>query len=174
MLNIEYGFFLKYRTQFGCEEWVLRVNYYFIYIYIYIYIHTYVYIYIFIFIFGICTCSRASQLKLHFWIIIGFSPVLFISFPALLLFSCSVLSDSLRSHELQHTRLPCSSPSPGVCSLIYIEPVMPSNHLILSCPLLLPSIFPSIRVFSSEWIFISGELQFQHQSFQPIFREDLF
>ena len=31
-----------------------------------------------------------------------------------------------------------------------IEPVMPSNHLILCPPLLLPSIFPSIRVFSSE------------------------
>src|SRR5574341_1229361 len=31
-----------------------------------------------------------------------------------------------------------------------IESVMPSNHLILCHPLLLPSIFPSIRVFSSE------------------------
>ena len=31
-----------------------------------------------------------------------------------------------------------------------IEPVMPSNHLILCRPLLLPSIFPSIRVFSNE------------------------
>ena len=31
-----------------------------------------------------------------------------------------------------------------------IESVMPSNHLILHCPLLLPSIFPSIRVFSYE------------------------
>ena len=31
-----------------------------------------------------------------------------------------------------------------------IELVMPSNHLILCCPLLLPSIFPSIRVFSNE------------------------
>ena len=31
-----------------------------------------------------------------------------------------------------------------------IESVMPSNHLVLSCPLLLPSIFPSIRVFSNE------------------------
>ena len=30
------------------------------------------------------------------------------------------------------------------------ESVMPSNHLILCCPLLLPSIFPSIRVFSNE------------------------
>ena len=35
--------------------------------------------------------------------------------------------------------------------LISIESVMPSNHLILCCPLLLPpSIFPSIRIFSNE------------------------
>ena len=31
-----------------------------------------------------------------------------------------------------------------------IESVMPSNHLILCHPLLLPSVFPSIRVFSNE------------------------
>ena len=38
--------------------------------------------------------------------------------------------------------------------LIFIESVMPSNHLILCCPLLLlPSIFPSIRVFSNESAF---------------------
>ena len=34
--------------------------------------------------------------------------------------------------------------------LMSIELVMPSNHLILCRPLLLPSVFPSIRVFSSE------------------------
>jgi len=34
--------------------------------------------------------------------------------------------------------------------LMSVESVMPSNHLILCCPLLLPSIFPSIRVFSNE------------------------
>ena len=34
--------------------------------------------------------------------------------------------------------------------LMSIESVMPSNHLILCCPLLLPSIFPSIRVFLDE------------------------
>ena len=34
-----------------------------------------------------------------------------------------------------------------------IESVMPSNHLILCCPLLLPSVFPSIRLFSSESVF---------------------
>ena len=38
-------------------------------------------------------------------------------------------------------------------SSMSIESVMPSNHLILCCPfLLLPSIFPSIRVFSNELI----------------------
>ena len=38
----------------------------------------------------------------------------------------------------------------GLLKFMSIESVMPSNHIILSCPLLLPSIFPSIRVFSSE------------------------
>ena len=41
--------------------------------------------------------------------------------------------------------------SQGLLKLMSIESVMPSNHLILCCPLLLlPSIFPSIRVFSNE------------------------
>ena len=39
----------------------------------------------------------------------------------------------------------------SLLKLMSTESVMPSNHLILSCPLLLlPSIFPSIRVFSNE------------------------
>ena len=37
-------------------------------------------------------------------------------FPGILLFSCSVVSNSLRPHGLQHTRPPCLSPSPGICS----------------------------------------------------------
>ena len=67
-------------------------------------------------------------------------------------FSRSVVSNSLRPHGLQHSRLPCSSPSPRVCSnSVSIESVMPSTHLILCHPLLLlPSIFPSIRVSSKE------------------------
>ena len=40
--------------------------------------------------------------------------------------------------------------SQSLLKLVSIESVMPSNHLILCCPLLLPSIFPSIRVFSNE------------------------
>ena len=70
-------------------------------------------------------------------------------------FSLSVLSNSSRPHGLQHTRLPC--PSPTACSLLKlmsIDLVMPSNHLILCRPLLFPpSIFPSIRVFSNESVF---------------------
>ena len=41
--------------------------------------------------------------------------------------------------------------SQSLLKLMSIESVMPSNHLVLSCPLLLlPSIFSSIRVFSNE------------------------
>ena len=70
-------------------------------------------------------------------------------------FSCSVMSDSLQSHEPQHSRPPCPSPTPRVYpNSTSIESVMPSNHLILCHPLLpLPSIFPSIRVFSNESAF---------------------
>ena len=62
-------------------------------------------------------------------------------------FSQSAVSDSLQSHGLEHTRPPCPSPPPGVypnsCPLSqWCHP--------LSSLLLLPSIFPSIRVFSNE------------------------
>ena len=40
--------------------------------------------------------------------------------------------------------------SQSLLKLMSIESVMPSNHLILCHPLLLPSIFPTIRVFSNE------------------------
>ena len=65
------------------------------------------------------------------------------------------MSNSLRPHESQHARPPCPSPTPGVHSdSTSIESVMPSNHLILCHPLLLlPSIFPSIMVFSNESAF---------------------
>ena len=113
----------------------------------------------------------------------------------LLLFSHSVVSDSLRHHGLQHARLPCPSPSPRACSnscplrgyicysvaqscLTLCDPMdcsMPGcpvlyhlleffqthvhwvgdanqpSHSLSSHPLLLlPSIFPSIRVFSNK------------------------
>ena len=68
-------------------------------------------------------------------------------------FSRSVLSDTLQPHGLQHVRLPWKSitNSQSLLKLMSIELVMPSNHLILCCSLLFPpSIFPSIRLFSSE------------------------
>ena len=43
--------------------------------------------------------------------------------------------------------------SRSLLKLMFIESVMPSNHLILCCPLLLlPSNFPSIRIFSNELV----------------------
>ena len=66
--------------------------------------------------------------------------------------TCSVVSDSLWPHGLQHTRFPCPSPNSwSLLKLMSIKSVMPSNHLILCHPLiLLPSIFPWIRFFSNE------------------------
>ena len=62
------------------------------------------------------------------------------------------LPGSLQCRGLQHARLPCPSLSPrSLLKLMSIESVMPSNLLVLCRPLLLlPSIFPSIRVFSNE------------------------
>ena len=64
-------------------------------------------------------------------------------------FSRSVTSDSLWPHWLQHGRPPCPSPTPGVHPT-HIHWIMSSKNLILCHPLLLPSIFPSIRVFSNK------------------------
>ena len=61
------------------------------------------------------------------------------------------MSNSLQAHGLQHGRLPFPSLSLCLLKLISTESVMPSNCLILCCHfILLPSIFPSIRVFSNE------------------------
>ena len=76
----------------------------------------------------------------------------------MLLFSHSVMSASLGPHGLQHARLPSHSItiSWSLLKLMSVESMMPSNHLVLCCPLLLlPSVFPSTRVFSNEsglWI----------------------
>ena len=68
-------------------------------------------------------------------------------------FSHSVVFNTLRPYELQHTKPLSITNSQSLLKLMSIESVMPSNHLILCRPLLLlPSISPSIRVFSSESI----------------------
>ena len=63
------------------------------------------------------------------------------------------MSVSLWPHGLQHARLPCPSPTPGTYSNSH--PLSQWHHPTISSSLLLlllPSIFPSIRVFSSESI----------------------
>ena len=66
-------------------------------------------------------------------------------------FSRSDVSDSLRSHGLQHSRPLSITNSWSLLKLMSIKSLMPSIHLILCRPLLLlPSVFPSIRVFSNE------------------------
>ena len=66
--------------------------------------------------------------------------------------SCrSVSSDSLQPMDCSTPGLPVITNSQSLLRLMSIKSVMPSNHLILCCPLLLPpSIFPTIKVFSSK------------------------
>ena len=73
-----------------------------------------------------------------------------------LLFKHSVVSHCLQPQGLKHARLPCPSPSPGACPNSW-PLVMTSNHLILYRPLLLlPSTYPSIRVFPMSQLFPLG------------------
>ena len=62
------------------------------------------------------------------------------------------MSNSSQHHGLKHARLPCPSPIPRACSNSRpVHWVMQSDNFNLCRPLLLlPLIFPSIRVFSSE------------------------
>ena len=77
----------------------------------------------------------------------------------LLLFSHQVVSDSLWPHGLHavHQTSLSFTISQSLLKFMSIKSVMPSNHLILCCPLLLlPSIFPSIRIFQMSQFFASG------------------
>ena len=76
---------------------------------------------------------------------------IFIDYMFSVQFSHSVMSNSLWPHGLQYASPPCHKNSWSLLKFMSIELVMPSNHLILCHPLFLPpSIFPNIRVFSSE------------------------
>ena len=82
-------------------------------------------------------CQGSQILLLPFLFIEFYLFLMALSDFCLLLFSCSVVSNSLRPHGLQHARPPCPSPPPGACSN--------------SCPLIRwfhPAISPSVP-FSS-------------------------
>ena len=75
-----------------------------------------------------------------------------------LLFSRSIMSDSLRPHGLQHARLPCLSPSPGassnLCSLSWwCHPTIPPSVAPHSSCL---QSFPASGSFLMSWLFASG------------------
>ena len=94
-------------------------------------------------------------------------------------FSCSVVSNSLRPHESQHTRPPCPSPTPGVYStqVHWVSDVIQPSH-----PLSSPSP-PSFNLSQHQglfkWVSSSHQVakvlafQLQHQSFQWTPRADL-
>ena len=86
--------------------------------------------------------------------------------------SCPILCDPMTT---AHQASLSITNSQSFLKLMSIELVMPSNHLILCHPLHLPpSIFSSIRVFSSESVLCIRwpKFQLQHQFFQCIFRTD--
>ena len=100
-----------------------------------------------------------------------------------LLFSCSVMSNSLQPHELQHTRLSSPSLSAGVCS--HSCPLSQWCHPTISSFVVSFSPSPPACSLSQhqglfQWVGSSHqvakilELQLQHQFFQWIFRVDLF
>ena len=90
----------------------------------------------------------------------------------LLLFSCSVTSDSLRPHGLQHTRPPCPSPTPGIysnscpfspwCHSTISSSVIPFSSCLQSFPA--SRSFPTVS--SLHQVAKVLEFQLQHQSFQ--------
>ena len=104
--------------------------------------------------------KRFTLLNFIFWVIVTDSALLILMSMCSLFsqFSCSVMSDSLQPHGLQHARLPCQWPTSwSLLKLRSIQSVMSSNHLILCPPLLLlPSIFPTPGFFPMSQFFASG------------------
>ena len=76
-----------------------------------------------------------------------------LQFPTDILFSLQVVSDSATPGTAAHQASLSFTVSWSLLKLMSVESVMPSNQLILCRPLLLSSIFPSIRVFSTESAF---------------------
>ena len=87
----------------------------------------------------------------HFYILVSSIDLIL-----LLMFSQSVISNSLWPCGLQNSRHLCPSLSPWVCSNSPIESTMPSVHLILYCSLLLlPPVFPESGSFPRSQLFAS-------------------
>ena len=122
---------------------------------------------------GLLRAFSSTTVKRHQFF--GAQPSLWSSFyihtwlmeKSLLLFTHSVMSDSLWPYGLQHARLPCPSVSPRACSNScplsqWCHPTISSSVISF----LLPSVFPSIRVFSGSSYQVNKILELQHQSCQ--------
>ena len=101
----------------------------------------------------------------------------FCSWCIIIYYCCLSIVQSTKSRPTLYDPMNCSTPgflsftiSQNSLKLMSIELVMLSNHFILCYPLLLlPSIFPSIRVFSNNSVLhIRWPKELQHQSFQRI------
>ena len=114
----------------------------------------------------------------HMYIWLTYTCIHIYVYEVLLLFIHSVVFYSLRLHGLEHTRLPCPSPSPGVCSNSRPASrwcIQPSYPLSSPSPLafnltLYQGLFQWVS--SSHQVAKVLEFQLQHQSFQWIFRID--
>ena len=91
-----------------------------------------------------------------FWILVFICITLVIQVPLVsLLFSCSVLSNSLWPPGLQHARLPSPSPSPGVCSNSRLLSKWYNNHCII--------ILLNYNIFFFFFFFASLSLPLHHK-----------
>ena len=108
---------------------------------------------------GPCDCNQlklprpSPYMNMHILLAQNFpktSPILFVISPAQ--FSCSIVSDSLRPHGPQHARPPVNHQLPEFTQTHVhgVGDAIQPSHPLSSPLLLLPSILPSIRVFSPE------------------------
>ena len=115
----------------------------------------------------ICNFARCCQIVLRKDYIILPSQLQCMKAPSVQ-FSHSVMSDSVTPWTAAHQAALSITSSWSLLKLMSIKSVMPSNHLILCCPLLLlPSIFPSIRVFPNKAVLCIRWPKYWSVSFSP-------
>ena len=105
------------------------------------------------------------------------SPIFLDFICLLLLFSHSVMSNSLRPRGLQHARRPYPSPSPGACSNLcplsqWCHPTISSSVSLFSCLQPFPGSFPVGQLFASGGQRLGASAS-ASTSFQEVFRTDL-
>ena len=103
----------------------------------------------------VSVCSEPKFVRLGINFLNGLSPlcpdICIDIFPTQIHFSRSVMSDSVTPRTAARQASLSITDSWSLLKLMSVELLMPSNHLILCYPrLLLPSVFPRIRVFSNE------------------------